>query len=117
MDRKQAEAYLIEKAQQDEAFRQRLIDDPAGVVSSEFKLTIPPRTKLTVLEESVNSLYLVLPPRTTGELNQEQLASVVAGATGDGKLSNFSSFMRDLVGGSGPQPRPTPDPKAENSDL
>ena len=99
MDRKQAEAYLIEKAQRDENFRQRLIGDPARVVSSEFKLTVPPRTKLTVLEENANSLYLVLPARTAGELNQEQLATVVAGTDAVGR--NFFAKLAGDDAGAG----------------
>ena len=106
MDRKQAEAYLIEKAQRDEDFRQRLIRDPARVVSSEFKLTVPPRTKLTVLEENANSLYLVLPARAAAELNQEQLATVVAGAQQQDTVAagtgSSGGFIDKIVGqGSG----------------
>ena len=103
MDRKQAEVLLVEKAQRDEFFRQRLIDDPAGTIASELGVTIPARVKLNVLEETDTNLYLVLPAHEARTLREAELAAVVGGAqqaTVQGAATGTSNFFDKIAGGS-----------------
>jgi len=100
MDRKQTEARLIEKAQGDEVFRRRLIDDPAGAISSELGMAIPPRLKLTVIEETNTNLYLVLPAREAHELNEAELAAVAGG-----KLAEEAKTLADKANDAGKFPK------------
>ena len=81
MNRVQAEAHLIEKAQSDKIFRQKLIEDPAGAILSEFGIAITPSIKVTVIEETADSAYLVLPAQQAEELSEQQLATVAGGVT------------------------------------
>src|SRR6516165_9855794 len=96
MDRKQIETRLIERAQSDESFRQRLVSDPAATISSELGITLPSRLKLQVLEETDTNLYLVLPASQVKTLNEAELAAVVGGAQ---QAETQGSFFSKLVEG------------------
>jgi hypothetical protein len=54
-------AKLIEKALDDPTFRQRLIQDPRGAISSELGIEIPAGIEVKVVEETANTIYIVLP--------------------------------------------------------
>ena len=54
-------AKLIEKALDDPAFRQRLIQDPRGAISSELGIEIPAGIEVKVVEETASTIYIVLP--------------------------------------------------------
>ena len=78
--RQQLEAQLIDKAMQDDAFRQELVRDPKGAVARELGMEeIPEHLQVQVLEESPTTVCLVLPPPVPGssaELSDEQLETV-----------------------------------------
>jgi hypothetical protein len=73
-------APVIAKAWQDEAYRKELIADPKGVLQKEFGVELPEGLSIEVLEESPSKLYIVIPPKPTGELSDEQLEAVAGGA-------------------------------------
>jgi hypothetical protein len=82
--RAEMERRLIEKSLQDEAFRQRLIEDPKGAVEQELGTQLPEGVRVVSVEETAETIYLVLPSTSTagaegGELSDQQLESV-AGA-------------------------------------
>jgi hypothetical protein len=60
---RELQAELLERAKRDAAFRQELVSDPRRVLEREFGVTIPETVRISVLEESPENLYLVLPPR------------------------------------------------------
>ena len=71
---------------QDESFRQRLIEDPKGAVEQELGARLPEEVRVETVEESADTIYLVLPstPMAGGggeELSDQQLEAV-AGASG-----------------------------------
>ncbi len=54
---------LSEKAGTDEAFRQKLLDDPRGTIESEFDVALPAGFSVSVLEVAVGDhAHLVIPP-------------------------------------------------------
>jgi len=72
---------IIARAWRDEAFRQRLLTDPAAVLK-EHKLEIPGGVQLRVLEDTDQVIHLVMPrkPALLGEISEEELASIAGGA-------------------------------------
>jgi len=81
--RAQMERRLIEKSLQDEAFRQRLIEDPKGAVEDELGTRLPEGVRVVAVEETADTIYLVLPSASPlgegGELTDSDLASVAGG--------------------------------------
>jgi hypothetical protein len=72
---------LVAKAWNDEAFRQRLLAEPAVVLAEEGFEILPGR-QVRVVEDTAEVSHLVLPPKPAeGDLSEEQLAQVSAGLT------------------------------------
>jgi hypothetical protein len=81
LDRKEAEAKLLEKAAQDPGFRSLLLADPRSAVERAFGVSLPSEAQVTVVEEKPDHLYLVLPAvPATAELGSAQLDKVAAGS-------------------------------------
>lgn len=59
-------------------YRSRVVIDPASVLS-EFSVSLPADTKITVWDSTAEVRYLVLPmrPENSGQLSEEQLAQLV----------------------------------------
>jgi hypothetical protein len=53
----------VQRANQDEAFRALLLGDPKAAIRQEQGVSLPPNMRATVLEETPNGLFLVLPLR------------------------------------------------------
>ena len=80
--RQQLEAQLIDRALQDETFRQELVRDPKAVFARELGIALPEHIQVQVLEESPTTVYLVLPQRVPGagaELSDADLEAVAGG--------------------------------------
>ena len=69
---------LVDKADEDEEFRNRLLTDPKGVIQQEFDLELPESLGIQVHENSAETVHLVLPPNP--RLNEAQLARVAGGS-------------------------------------
>lgn len=81
-DRGTVEQALIRKSLQDESFRGRLLADPKGTIEQELGRKLPADLEVQVLEETEDSIYLVLPPaRAIGELSDAELDAVAGGKT------------------------------------
>jgi len=63
--RQEMERMLIEKSVEDEAFRQRLIEDPKAAVEQELGSRLPEGARVVTVEETAETIYLVLPFRST----------------------------------------------------
>ena len=80
---------IVAKAQADPEFRSRLVADPKAAIEEVTGSELPEAIRIEVHEDSATSLHLVLPP--SGELTDEELASVSAGWPGGGGSSSSSS--------------------------
>jgi hypothetical protein len=77
------EAKLVAQAWKDEAFKQELINNPKAVLEREIGQKIPENADIRVLEETANTVYLVIPKKpTVDELSEEQLEAVAGGGSG-----------------------------------
>jgi len=84
--RQEMERRLIEKSVEDDAFRQRLIEDPKGAVEDELGTRLPEEVRVVTVEETQDTIYLVLPAtpmadREGIELSDQQLESVSGAGT------------------------------------
>jgi Fic family protein len=70
-------AQILSRADEDGAFRERLIADPKATISAEFGTTIPEGFDVAVHEDSATTAHLVLPP--SPELTEAELELVSGG--------------------------------------
>ncbi len=102
-DRRELESRLVARATSDSAFRQRLVDDPHAAVRDELGVTLPADVSVTVLQESADALYLVLPPAdgTSSDLSDAELGAV-AGGRADGTDGTDGLGASGVYTGPGP---------------
>jgi hypothetical protein len=83
--RAEMERKLIQRSLEDEDFRQRLLDDPRGTIEQELETRLPEGVEVRVVEESAQTIYLVLPstsPLGQGEeLSDQELEAVAGGGS------------------------------------
>jgi hypothetical protein len=82
--RQEMERRLIERSLEDDAFKQRLLEDPKGTIEQELGTPVPAEVQVRVVEETPDTIYLVLPAATSpadrgGELSDRELESVAGG--------------------------------------
>src|SRR5215207_7052233 len=85
--RAEVEGRLIQRSLADEVFRQKLLEDPKAAVEQELGTRLPEGVLVRVVEESADTIYLVLPSVSPlggegGELSDQELEAV-AGREGD----------------------------------
>jgi hypothetical protein len=84
--RAEMERRLIERSLQDESFRQRLLQDPRAAVEEELGTRLPEGVRVRAVEESAQTIYLVLPSASPlgeegSELSDQDLEAVAGGGT------------------------------------
>jgi hypothetical protein len=82
--RTEMERRLVQRSLEDESFRQRLLEDPKGVVEEELGTRLSEGVQVRAVEETADTIYLVLPPRaeteqSSGEISDEELEAVAGG--------------------------------------
>jgi len=83
-DRQELERRLVRRSIQEEAFRQRLMEDPKAAVEEELGTQLPEDVRVLAVEETADTHYLVLPfvsteAREAGELSDRELEAVAGG--------------------------------------
>ncbi|MGI2903280.1 NHLP leader peptide family RiPP precursor [Tolypothrix sp. VBCCA 56010] len=80
------EQKLIQRAWEDENFKQELLSNPKAVFARESGEELPKDLEIEVIQETANKVYLVLPtnpaPDITKELSEEALEAVAGGVSG-----------------------------------
>ncbi len=69
---------IIAKAWRDPAFKAELIANPAAALKAEG-IDMPAGMAVTVLDNTDKQFHLVLPPKPTGELSENDLETVAGG--------------------------------------
>jgi hypothetical protein len=81
--RAEMERRLIQRSLEDEAFRQRLLAEPKAAIEQELGSRLPESIEVRVVEESADTIYLVLPSASPvgqgGELSDQELDAVAGG--------------------------------------
>jgi hypothetical protein len=85
ISRAEFERGLIQRSLEDETFRQRLLDEPKAAVEQELGRQLPESIEVRVVQESQDTIYLVLPSRAAvaqgSELSDQDLEKVSGGST------------------------------------
>ncbi len=71
---------VVARAWADDDFKQRLLADPAAVLQAEG-MAVPPGVELRAVENTDKVTYLMLPPKPSAELSDEQLDQLAGGDT------------------------------------
>jgi hypothetical protein len=82
--RAQMEQRLVQRSLEDDAFRQQLLEDPKTAVEEELGTRLPQEVRVVAVEETADTIYLVLPFASTdaqevGELSDQELEAVAGG--------------------------------------
>jgi hypothetical protein len=86
LSRAEMERRLVQRSSEDESFRQRLLEDPKAAMEEELGTRLPEEIQVRAVEESAETIYLVLPPATSsagqqesGEISDRELEAVAGG--------------------------------------
>ena len=90
--RSDVEKELVLKAWEDDEFKQRLISDPKGVLAEAYGADLPEMMDVKVVEEDMQTLYIVLPMKPVSE--DEEVFKGRDRATGDLK---WTATRVDLI--------------------
>jgi hypothetical protein len=82
-NRRELEQRVIRKSQEDPQFRASLLSDPKAALEQELGASVPAGLQVHVVEETPNSIYVVLPQASSrgsgGELSDQDLEAVAGG--------------------------------------
>lgn len=74
---------VMERSVKDEAFRQQVLSNPRQVLAEEYGVNIPANVSIQIVEDTPNSVHLVLPPKAQigrmQELSDGELEAVAGG--------------------------------------
>ena len=95
--RAKLERRLIQRSLQDEDFRQQLLSEPKAIIEREIGTQLPERVRVVALEESADTIYLVLPSASPlvgegGELSDRDLEAVAGGFSYEDTSATICSY-------------------------
>jgi hypothetical protein len=82
--RQEMERRILQRSLEDDDSRQRLLEDPKGAVEQELGTRLPEEVRVVAVEETADTIYLVLPSispeaQEAGELSERELEAVAGG--------------------------------------
>ena len=99
-ERTEVERRLVERSLQDEDFRQRLLDDPRGTLEQELGRGLPEGVEVRAVEESADTIYLVLPSASrvgqVGEVTDRELEAVTGGEDSTSNANEWSCICNPI---------------------
>jgi hypothetical protein len=98
--RAQMERSLIKRGLEDDVFRQQLLADPKAIIEREIGRQLPEEVRVVAVEETADTIYLVLPYRSTddhesGELSDQELQGVAGGVLWGSDTANDNTCAGD----------------------
>lgn len=95
--RAEMERSIVQRSLEDEEFRQRLLDDPKRTLEQELGSRLKESTEVRVVQESADTIYLVLPSASAlggqgGSLSDQELDAVSGGEPVYGVEPGDTSF-------------------------
>ena len=95
--RQEMERRIVQRSIEDDAFRQRLIEDPKAALEQELGARLPEEVRVVTVEETQDTIYLVLPSTPMAgaegvELSDQQLEEVAGG------LSSWNEYCGGATG-------------------
>jgi Nitrile hydratase, alpha chain len=92
--RAEFERTLVQRSLEDDSFRQRLLDDPKGIIEQELGSRLPEGFEVRVVQESADTIYLVLPSASAvgegEEISDRELEAVAGGSDETQQGAGFS---------------------------
>jgi hypothetical protein len=81
--RAEMEGRIIQRSLEDQTFRRRLLENPRAAVEEELGSRLPEGVQVMAVEETADTIYLVLPSASPveagGELSDQDLEAVAGG--------------------------------------
>ena len=80
--RKEMERRIVQRSLEDDAFRQKLLKDPRAAIEEELGGPLPEEVRVVAVEETADTVFLVLPSTTEverGGISDEDLEAVAGG--------------------------------------
>lgn len=80
--REEMERRIVQRSLEDDAFRQKLLNDPKTAIEEELGGPLPEEVRVVAVEETADTVYLVLPSAAEverGGISDEDLEAVAGG--------------------------------------
>ena len=96
ISRAEFERRLINRSLQEEDFRQQLLSEPNAILEQDLGRRLPESIEVRVVQESQDTIYLVLPSRKAAvaqgsELSDQDLENVSGGSTYGPEIPSYPS--------------------------